>query len=596
MELKDIKHRELKHWIEEMALMCQPDKIVIIDGSPEQREKLIKQALATGELIELDQQRYPGCYYHRSDPGDVARTEHLTSICTPDRDQAGPTNNWMAPAEAYDKAKEILAGSMEGRTMYVIPFSMGPIGSPYAKIGVQLTDSLYVVLNMLIMTRAGKKVLAVLGYKGEFCKCLHGLADRDPERRLILHFPQDNTIWSVGSGYGGNALLGKKCLALRIASYQARQEGWLAEHMLIMGVETQDGRIFYLAAAFPSACGKTNLAMLIPPETLRQKGYRIWTIGDDIAWLHINTDGQLWGINPEAGMFGVAPGTNSQSNPTAMATIAQNAIFTNVLLTEKNGAWWEGGDGNPPEQGINWQGNSWHPGLTDGAGKPVLAAHPNSRFTAPIAQCPCISSRIEHPQGVPISAIIFGGRREKVMPLVCQTFNWEHGVYTGATLASEVTAAQERGQGQLRFDPMAMLPFCGYNMADYLTHWLRLGKKISQPPQIFHVNWFRKGPDGEFLWPGYGENLRALEWIIKRCRNQVGAVETPIGFLPQSTDLDLTGLDISPDALQQLLTINKEEWLQELAAREKFLGTLGNTMPVGIFLQHLMVKERITKM
>ncbi|MCX6744789.1 MAG: phosphoenolpyruvate carboxykinase (GTP) [Candidatus Parcubacteria bacterium] len=597
MKLNEIKNETLRSWIWQMAALCQPEQIVIIDGSEEQREELLQLALRNGDLIKLNQDKHPGCYYHRSDSADVARTEHLTFICTPDKDQAGPTNNWMQPQEARDRATEIFQRSMRNRIMYVIPFSMGPVGSEFSKIGVQLTDSLYVVLNMMIMTRVGANVLDALGYKGDFTRCLHGLASLDPERRLILHFPQDNEIWSVGSGYGGNALLGKKCLALRIASYQARQEGWLAEHMLIMGIEGPDGRLFYIAAAFPSACGKTNLAMLIPPEGLKAKGYRVFTIGDDIAWFRVNTDGQLWGINPEAGMFGVAPGTNSQSNPNAMATIVKNTIFTNTLLTPDYGVWWENGEGQTPANGVNWQGLPWYPGLTDADGKKVMGAHPNSRFTAPLIQCPSVSNRIDQPQGVPISAIIFGGRRASVMPLVYEAFNWKHGVYVGATAASEVTAAQTHGIGDLRFDPMAMLPFCGYNMADYFSHWLRVGQRLNPAPKIFHVNWFRKDDDGNFLWPGYGENLRVLEWIIDRCRNAVTAQKTAIGYMPNPADLDLNGLDLAPDALTKLLAIDKDLWLKEMEAREKFLrDKLGTTVPVEIFQQHLELKERLKKM
>ncbi len=597
MKLDEIKHEGLRSWIWQSAALCEPKQIVIIDGSERQKEELTQLALRSGDLIKLNQGKHPNCYYHRSDSADVARTEHLTFICTPDKDQAGPTNNWMPPQEARDRATEIFRRSMRNRTMYVIPFSMGPVGSEFSKIGVQLTDSLYVVLSMMIMTRAGANVLDALGYKGEFTRCLHGLASLDPERRLILHFPQDNEIWSVGSGYGGNALLGKKCMALRIASYQAKQEGWLAEHMLIMGIEEpEEGRIFYIAAAFPSACGKTNLAMLIPPKSLKQKGYRIFTIGDDIAWFRINTDGQLWGINPEAGLFGVAPGTNADSNPNAMASISANTIFTNTLLNPDYSVWWENGDGQVPANGVNWQGLPWYPGLKDANRMPVLGAHANSRFTAPLIQCPSVSNRIDQPQGVPISAIIFGGRRPTVMPLVYEAFSWEYGVYMGATAASEVTAAQTHGIGELRFDPMAMLPFCGYNMADYLSHWLRMGDRLNPPPKIFHVNWFRKDSQGKFLWPGYGENLRVLEWIIRRCRNQVLAEKTAIGFLPRPGDLDLTGLKLSPKTLEQLLAIDKSLWLKEMEKRGEFLkGKLGNTVPEEIFRQHLMLKQRLNE-
>ncbi|HQP51841.1 MAG TPA: phosphoenolpyruvate carboxykinase (GTP), partial [Syntrophorhabdaceae bacterium] len=455
------KHASLKIWVIEMAELCQPDKIVWCNGSEEEKRMLEQEAISTGELVRLDQERWPDCLYHRTASNDVARTEHLTFICTSTKKMAGPTNNWMPPEEGYKRAGQIFEGSMKGRTMYVIPFSMGPVGSPFSKIGVELTDSIYVVLNMRIMTYIGETVLKKLGTHGKFTKCLHGKADLDDKRRLILHFPEDNTIWSVGSGYGGNVLLGKKCLALRIASYLAKSEGWLAEHMLIMGVEDPGGRIKYIAGAFPSACGKTNLAMLIPPEGLKHKGYRIWTVGDDIAWMRIDTDGRLWAINPESGFFGVAPGTNYKSNKNAMETIKKNTIFTNVLLTKDKDIWWEGMDGDAPPEGINWEGKPWKPGMVDKKGNPVLGAHPNSRFTAPISQCPSISNRIDHHHGVLIDAIVFGGRRASVVPLVFESFDWKHGVFIGATMASERTAAQFGRQGEVRRDPMAMLPFCG---------------------------------------------------------------------------------------------------------------------------------------
>lgn len=577
-----------------MAAMCKPDEVVWIDGSVKQKEALEKEALATGELVRLNEKKYPGCFYHRTAQNDVARTEHLTYICSHNAEDAGPTNNWMEPKEAYGRARDIFSGSMRGRTMYVIPFSMGPVGSPFSKIGVELTDSIYVVLNMMIMTRAGEKVLDALGTDGEFTKCLHSLADRDESRRLILHFPEDNTIWSVGSGYGGNVLLGKKCLSLRIGSYLAQQEGWLAEHMLIMGVEDPAGHIVYVAAAFPSACGKTNLAMLVPPEGLKRKGYRIWTVGDDIAWMRIDTDGALWAVNPEAGMFGVAPGTNTKSNPNAMATIQENTIYTNVLLKKDKTVWWEGGDGPAPvEGGINWQGLKWKPGMKDAAGNPVLAAHPNSRFTAPLTQCPSITNRIDHHHGVPISAILFGGRRARVAPLVYEAFDWQHGVYMGATMASERTAAQYGKQGEVRRDPMAMLPFCGYHMADYFRHWMNIGERMEKAPKIFHVNWFRTDNEGKFLWPGYGENLRVLEWVIERCRGERQAVETPIGMMPKTQDIDLTGLKMAPDAMKKLLHVDREVWRDDLQDQKKFFDTFGDALPYRIKKEYEGLKRRL---
>jgi len=590
-------HAELNAWIDEMAAMCQPDRIELIDGSETQRQALIKQACATGEIIELNQEKLPGCYYHRTATNDVARTENLTFICTTLKDDAGPTNNWMSPEEGYRRAGEIFRGAMKGRTMYVIPFSMGPVGSPFSKIGVELTDSIYVVLNMLIMTRAGNEVLEALGRGGEFTRCLHSKADLDLNRRLILHFPEDNTIWSVGSGYGGNVLLGKKCLALRLASYIARKEMWLAEHMLILGIEDPSGRIEYVAAAFPSACGKTNLAMLVPPEGLQAKGYRIWTVGDDIAWMRIDTDGKLWAINPEKGFFGVAPGTNSRTNPNAVKTIQKNTIFTNVVLNPDGTVWWEDGDGEPAAEGaLDWQGRPWRPGMVDENGKPIPGAHPNSRFTAPIDQCPTHSYRLEHHHGVNISAIIFGGRRAHLAPLVYQAFSWNHGVFMGATMASERTAAQYGKQGEVRRDPMAMLPFCGYNMADYFEHWLRMGVRMRWQPKIFHVNWFRQDENGRFLWPGYGENLRVLEWILARCRGEVEGVKTALGFIPKLDDLDMTGLDLSRETLQKLFAIDPEAWKRELDDIAVFFKKFGDRLPLELWAQHESFLRRLEEL
>lgn len=578
-------HEELKHWVAEMAALCKPDQIVWIDGSVEEKKRLEDEAVATGEVIRLNQQKMPGCFYHRTALNDVARTEHLTYICTKKKESAGPNNNWMAPKDAYKKASVYFKGSMKGRTMYVIPFSMGPVGSPFSKIGVELTDSIYVVLNMRIMTRIGQKVLDQLGENGEFTRCLHSKADLDIEKRLILHFPEDNAIWSVGSGYGGNVLLGKKCLSLRIASFQAKQEGWLAEHMLIMGIEEPNGHVEYIAAAFPSACGKTNLAMLIPPEGLKVKGYKIWTVGDDIAWMRIDSDGALWAINPEAGFFGVAPGTNSKSNPSAMETIKKDTIFTNVLLKKDFTVWWEDGDEPPPSEGVDWQGKQWKPGIKDEKGNVIKGAHPNSRFTAPASQCPSISFRLEHHHGVPISAIVFGGRRAHVAPLVYETFDWEHGVYVGATMASERTAAQFGKQGEVRRDPMAMLPFCGYHMGEYFGHWLNIGRKLQKKPKIFHVNWFKVDEQGKFLWPGYGENLRVLEWILDRCNDRGQTVKTPIGFVPAPESLDLTGLYISKETLKALLDIDRFDWVREMEGQKEFLDTFGDKLPDEIWAQ-----------
>src|SRR3989339_279978 len=538
MELKDIKHKKLKAWIKECSDLCNPDNIYICDGSEEEKALLEK--------------------------------------------------------EAYKKAGAIFKGSMRGRTMYVIPFSMGPIGSPFSKTGIELSDSIYVVLNMKIMTRMGKTVLEKLEEtNGEFTKCLHGKAELDISKRMILHFPEDNAIWSVNSGYGGNVLLGKKCLALRIASYMGKKEDWMAEHMLIMGVEDPSGYIVYIAAAFPSACGKTNLAMLIPPKGLKHKGYRIWTVGDDIAWMKIDSDGTLWAINPEYGMFGVAPGTNSKTNPNAMITISKNTIFTNVLLSKDGTVWWEDGEGDPPKEGIDWMGRPWRPGMKDELGKIIKGAHPNSRFTAPISQCPSVTNRLEHHHGVPISAIMFGGRRAKVAPLVYEAFSWQHGVFVGASMASERTAAQFGKQGELRHDPMAMLPFCGYNMGDYFKHWLKMGRKMSKPPKIFHVNWFRTDKKGNFLWPGFGENLRILEWIIARCRYSVGAKKTAIGNVPKLEDIDMAGLKMSKKDLEQALSVHKKDWILELKSQEEFFKKFGKFLPQEIWQEHRELKKRL---
>jgi len=588
-----VRNKKLKDWVSKMARLCQPEDMVWIDGSAEQKEKLEKEAMAAQEIIQLNEVKLPGCFLHRTTVDDVARTEHLTFICTKKKHDAGPTNNWMLPGLAYRKAREIFKGAMKGRSMYVIPFSMGPVGSSFSKIGVELTDSRYVVLNMLIMTRAGEAVLRQLEQTPEFTKCLHSKAELDIKKRLILHFPQDNTVWSVGSGYGGNVLLGKKCLSLRIASYLGRRESWLAEHMLIMGIEEPNGHIGYIAAAFPSACGKTNLAMLVPPEGLKKKGYRIWTVGDDIAWMRIDSDGALWAINPETGFFGVAPGTNSHTNPNMVETIKKNTIYTNVLLKPDGTVWWEGADTEVPSEGIDWQGRPWKPGVKDGEGKPVLGAHPNSRFTAPIVNCPSASFRLEQPHGVPIQAIIFGGRRAHLAPLVYESFNWQHGVFVGATMTSELTAAQVGKIGQVRRDPMAMLPFCGYNMADYFRHWLEMGKKMSRSPRIFHVNWFRTDNQGKFLWPGFKENLRVLEWIMDRCNNKVDALATPIGYVPRASDIDMTGLDLPPENLDKLLEIDRKAWLEELRGIKEFFRKFKKDLPQELWQEYEELVKRL---
>lgn len=583
-----------------MARLCQPREIIWIDGSAEQRQALEAQAQAEGELIALNRQKLPHCFLHRTAVDDVARTEHLTFICTRKKQDAGPANNWMSPRKAYAKARGIFKGSMQCRNMYVIPFSMGPVGSPFSKIGVELTDSRYVVLNMMIMTRVGEAVLRELEKETQplhagagFTKCLHSKADLNINRRLILHFPEDNTIWSVGSGYGGNVLLGKKCLSLRIASFIAKKERWLAEHMLIMGIEKPDGHIEYIAAAFPSACGKTNLAMLVPPEGLKAKGYRIWTVGDDIAWMRVDSDGSLWAVNPETGFFGVAPGTNSKSNPNMVETIKKDTIYTNVLLKDDGTVWWEGADGEIPAQGVDWQGRAWKPGTTGSDGKRVLGAHANSRFTTPVTNCPTASFRLEQHHGVPISAIVFGGRREQLTPLVFESFDWQHGVFIGATMASELTAAQVGQVGKVRRDPMAMLPFCGYNMADYFRHWLEMGKSMPKRPKIFCVNWFKTDKEGRFIWPGFGENIRVLEWILDRCNNKIGAARSAIGWLPLPEDLDMTGLELTSEDMRQLLKVGREEWLDELKDIKRFFRLFKKRLPEELWLEYKALEERL---
>ena len=569
-------NKQVLKFVEKSAKLTKPDEIVWIDGSEAQLNALREQAVATGELIKLNEELLPGCYLHRTAVNDVARVEDRTFICSRRKEDAGPTNNWMDPQEAYEKVGKIFDGSMKGRTMYVIPYSMGAIGSPFAKAGIELTDSIYVVLNMNIMTRIGKRVLDVLGDSNDFVRGLHSKADIDETKRYILHFPEDNTIWSVNSGYGGNVLLGKKCFALRIASYQGKNEGWMAEHMLILGIENPQGEIKYIAAAFPSACGKTNLAMLIPPESYREKGYKVWCVGDDIAWIRIGEDGRLWAVNPENGFFGVAPGTNMKSNPNALISTKKNTIFTNVAHNlDNNTVWWEGLDKNPPENAVDWKGNPWNGKTSD-----VKGAHPNSRFTAPAVNCPCISSEFEAPKGVPLSAIVFGGRRAKTAPLVYQARDWEHGVFVGSIMASETTAAAAGAVGVVRRDPMAMLPFCGYHMGDYFQHWLDMGKKLGdKAPKIFNVNWFRTDDEGHFIWPGFGDNLRVLEWILKRCENAVDAKETAIGYVPNTDDINLEGLDLSKETLAGLLTVDKEMWKQDADGITEFYKKFGDKLP-----------------
>ena len=572
-------------WIKEMADMCQPDQQVWIDGSEEQLEALRAEAVATGEMIKLNEEKLPGCYYHRTAPNDVARVEDRTFICTETEKEAGPINNWMEPAKMYAKLNALYEGSMKGRTMYIIPYSMGPVGSPFSKIGIELTDSIYVVLNMAIMTRVGKAVIDQLGNddNAEFVKCLHAKKDVDPEERYIVQFPQDNTIMSVNSAYGGNVLLGKKCFALRIASFLGMKQGWMAEHMLILGLENPQGEVKYICAAFPSACGKTNLAMLIPPKYLQEKGYKVWTVGDDIAWLNIGPDGRLYAINPEAGFFGVAPGTSVKTNFNALESTKKNTIFTNVAKNNDDmTVWWEGLDKNPPVNATEWKGAKVNGVEFTESGEKL--AHPNSRFTAPAINCPCISSEFEHPQCVPVSAIVFGGRRAKCAPLVYQSRDWQHGTFVGAIMASETTAAAAGAVGVVRRDPMAMKPFVGYNMASYWGHWLEMGKKLGdKAPKIFHVNWFRKDDEGNFLWPGFGDNMRVLLWILDRCEGKVDAKECAIGYVPNADDIDITDLDMSKEELEALLTIDANEWLKDVEDPETgikaYFAQFGDMLP-----------------
>ena len=567
-------------WIDEMKALVNPDQVVWIDGSEEQLEELRKEAVESGEMIKLNQEKLPGCYYHRTAPNDVARVEDRTLICSRKEEDAGPTNHWKEPQEAYKMLYDIARGSYKGRTMYVIPYSMGPVGSPLAKIGVELTDSIYVVLNMSIMTRVGQKVMDVLGDSNDWVRGLHCKCDVDPEKRWICQFPEDNTIISVNSAYGGNVLLGKKCFALRIASYQAKNEGWMAEHMLILGVENPKGEVKYVCAAFPSACGKTNLAMMIPPEGYRAKGYKVWTVGDDIAWMRKGPDGRLYAINPENGFFGVAPGTNMKSNPNALISTQKGAIFTNVARNlDDNTVWWESLDKNPPVNAEEWKGAKVNGPEYIAAGNKL--AHPNSRFTAPTANCPCLSSEFENPQGVPVPVIVFGGRRPDTVPLVYQSRSWNNGVFIGSITGSETTAAAAGAVGVVRRDPMAMLPFCGYNMGDYFKHWIEMGEMLGdKAPKIFNVNWFRVDEDGHFIWPGFGDNLRVLEWILKRCDNEVDAVETAIGYVPKPEDINLEGLkDFDEEKLASILKVDNAKWAKEAAGVEEFYKKFGDKLP-----------------
>lgn len=585
-------NKKVLDFVQEYKELCNPSEVVWIDGSESQLEELRAQAVKEGILIKLNQEKLPGCYLHRTKVNDVARVEGRTFICSKVKEDSSPINNWMETSEALKLLNGLYKNVMTGRTMYVIPYSMGPVGSKFSKIGIELTDSIYVVLNMAIMTRVGQKVLDALG-DGDFVKGVHSYADLDEEKRYICHFPEEDLIMSINSNYGGNVLLGKKCFALRIASYLGKTEGWMAEHMLILGVENPKGEIKYVAAAFPSACGKTNLAMLIPPEIYKKKGYKIWTVGDDIAWIRIGADGRLWAMNPENGFFGVAPGTNEKSNPNALHTTQKGTIFTNVVHNlDNNTVWWEGLDKNPPKNAVDWKGNPW----TDEAkAAGVKGAHPNSRFTAPAKNCPCISKEFDNPKGVPLSAIVFGGRRAKTAPLVYQSKSWNNGVFVGSIMASETTAAATGAVGVVRRDPMAMRPFCGYNMGDYFKHWIEMGTKIKNQPKIFNVNWFRTDDEGNFLWPGFGENMRVLEWIVKRCEGKVGAVETPIGYVPDPKDINLEGTDVSEETLKEILTVDKETWKKEADGIEEFYKQFGDRLPKELSDELAALKENLNK-
>jgi phosphoenolpyruvate carboxykinase (GTP) len=580
-----LKHAGIRQWVDEVAAMTRPDRILFCDGSEAERDALIAECLATGELIELNQQKMPGCYLHRSASHDVARTEHLTFVCTDLKEDSGPNNNWMPPGEAVATLTPLFDGVMQGRTMYVVPFLMGPPGSRFSKVGVEITDSKYVVLSMRVMTRVGQVALDHLGTSSDFTKCLHSLGDLSPERRFIMHFPEKNAVWSIGSGYGGNALLGKKCMALRLASWLAKKEGWLAEHMLILGLEDPQKRMHYIAGAFPSACGKTNMAMLLPPKTM--PGWKTTTVGDDIAWLRPGADGRLYAVNPEAGFFGVVPGTSRKTNPTATDMIQRDTIFTNVALRPDGTPWWEGHDDPAPAEALDWQGRPWTPASTE------KAAHPNSRFTTPATNCATLSPEFDNPEGVPIDAILFGARRQRRIPLVFQARDWKHGTFLGATLSSETTAAATGRVGVLRRDPMAMWPFCGYNMGDYFQHWLDVGGALANPPQVFRVNWFRTSEAGRFLWPGFGDNLRVLKWILDRCEGRGNAVDTAIGAVPTPEAIDRTGLNVADADMQALLRVDPAEWVEAVAGQEELIQMFGNHMPKDLRKEHEELARRI---
>src|SRR5918993_2723639 len=575
----------VRNWVAEIQALTTPSNVVYCDGSLAERDRLVAECLATGELIELNQQKLPGCYLHRSAPHDVARTEHLTFVSTTEKDDAGPTNNWIAPDAARQKLTPLFSGSMKGRTMYVVPFLMGPPGSSYSKVGIEITDSRYVVLNMRIMTRVGQVALDHLGESDQFTRCLHSLGDLSPDRRFVMHFPEENAVWSIGSGYGGNALLGKKSLALRLASYRARNEGWLAEHMLIAGCRYKDGPVRYVAGAFPSACGKTNMAMLVPPASMQ--GWKTWTVGDDIAWIRPGSDGRLWAVNPEAGFFGVLPGTSHKTNPTAFDMTQRDTIYTNAALRPDGTPWWEGHDDPAPAEALDWQGRPWTPASTE------KAAHPNSRFTTPATQCATLSPEFENPERVPIDAMIFGARRQRRIPLAFQARDWRHGTFLGATLSSETTAAATGKVGVLRRDPMAMWPFCGYNMGDYFQHWLDLGAGLANPPRIFRVNWFRTGESGKFLWPGFGDNLRVLKWILDRCEGRGGFVETAIGAVPTLDAIDRTALAVSDADMIQLLKVDPAEWVEAIEGQEELMKLFGDRMPGALRAEHEDLARRI---
>ena len=582
------QHPAIQKWVDEIAKLTTPDRVVWCDGSEAERAQLTKESVASGELIELNQQKLPGCYLHRSAPNDVARTEHLTFVCSKNKEDAGPNNNWMAPAQARDKLTPLYRGAMKGRTMYVVPFLMGPPGSKFSKVGVEITDSKYVVLNMRIMTRVGKVALDHMATFGDdFTRCLHSTGDLSIERRFICHFPEDNTVWSIGSGYGGNALLGKKCMALRLASWLGKKEGWLAEHMLILGLTSPEGKKSFITAAFPSACGKTNLAMLVPPATM--PGWKAETVGDDIAWLRVGSDGRLWAVNPEAGFFGVAPGTSKKTNPNAFNMIQRNTIYTNVALRPDGTVWWEGHDDPAPAEAVDWQGRPWTPA------SPEKAAHPNSRFTTPASQCASISPEFENPKGVPIEAMLFGARRQRRVPLVYQSRDWQHGTFLGATLSSETTAAATGKVGVLRRDPMAMLPFCGLNMGDYFGHWVDVGKKLAKPPKIFRTNWFRTGENGKFLWPGFGDNLRVLKWCLERCEGRGEVMETPIGCVPTVNAIDRKGTDLTDEAMKTLLKVDPAEWAEAVHGQEDFFNSFGSHLPKEMREEHENLARRVSE-